>query len=165
MTSFITSFLNYIMAKAFIPKEGQIDYTHIRVAPVVNSVVVKDGKILLVKRNEELRFYPGLWNGISGFLDDNKSVTDKIYEELEEELGITRKKVQSVETGDILVQIDQNLNKEWHIHPVKVLLRDTHTIALNREATEYRFVPPEEVAAYNIVPGFIDVVRVFYKDI
>jgi hypothetical protein len=43
--------------------------------PVVNIVVSYDGKVLLVERSQELSNYPGLWNGISGYLDDHKDLT------------------------------------------------------------------------------------------
>jgi len=51
----------------FKPKPGQIDYTNIRVAPVINCVVQYQDKILIVRRNLKMKFYPGYWNGISGF--------------------------------------------------------------------------------------------------
>lgn len=72
----------------FKPKPGQVDFTNIRWAPVINCVVKHQDKILLVKRSKELNLYPGYWNGISGFLDDQRSLTEKVEEEIKEELGI-----------------------------------------------------------------------------
>ena len=74
----------------FIPAKGQVDYTNIRYCPVTNCVVKHKDKILLVKRSNDLNLYPGFWNGISGFLDDNKIVEDKVKEELFEELNISK---------------------------------------------------------------------------
>lgn len=64
------------------PKPGQVDYTNIRYAPVVNIVVTHAGKILLVQRSKNMRLYPGFWNGVSGFLDYAKSIWEKVREEL-----------------------------------------------------------------------------------
>ena len=47
----------------FVPKDDQIDFTNARWAPVVNSVIVHNGRVLLVKRSENMRLYPGVWNG------------------------------------------------------------------------------------------------------
>ncbi len=90
--------------RKFIPKPGQVDFTRIRWVPVLNCVVLFKGKILLVQRNKNMRLYPGYWNGISGFLDDNKSLIQKVREELREELGISKKYIISIQLARILNQ-------------------------------------------------------------
>lgn len=74
----------------FIARNGQTDYTHIRWTPVINCVVEYNNKILLVRRSTKLNLYPGYWNGISGFLDDKNNLSDKVKEELREEVGSFR---------------------------------------------------------------------------
>jgi hypothetical protein len=69
----------------FIPRPGQVDYTHIRYAPVLNAVVVYLGKVLLLQRSNEMRSYPNHWCGISGYLDDDRCVEDKTRQEMLEE--------------------------------------------------------------------------------
>ncbi|NBX51333.1 NUDIX hydrolase, partial [bacterium] len=71
-----------------IPKTGQVDYANIRYAPVVNCVVHREGKILMIQRSAEMDLHPHHWNGISGFLDDEKTIEEKVLEELQEEGGI-----------------------------------------------------------------------------
>jgi hypothetical protein len=61
----------------FVPRPGQVDYAHIRYAPVLNAVVVCRGKVLLLQRSSGMRNYPNHWCGISGYLDDDRSVEDK----------------------------------------------------------------------------------------
>ena len=39
----------------FVPRPGQVDYTHIRYAPVLNAVVVCLGKVLLLQRSSGMR--------------------------------------------------------------------------------------------------------------
>ncbi|HEY4161329.1 MAG TPA: hypothetical protein VGM08_04680, partial [Candidatus Saccharimonadales bacterium] len=60
----------------FVPKPGQVDYTNIRYAPVINTVITNSGKVLLVQRSPGMRLYPGYWSGMSGFLDDNRSIEE-----------------------------------------------------------------------------------------
>lgn len=56
------------MAKLeFKPKQGQVDYSKARWAPVINCVVKCDDRILIVERSKDLNFYPEYWNGTSGF--------------------------------------------------------------------------------------------------
>jgi 8-oxo-dGTP pyrophosphatase MutT (NUDIX family) len=137
----------------FKPKPGQIDYTHARWCPVINVVVMHRGKILIVKRSKHLRFYPGLWNGIGGFLDDKKSLEEKVREELHEELGIKPRDIILMKFGQIFDADDPKIKKTWVIHPVLVKVR-TNKIRLDWEAEEYRWVRPKEVKDFRIVPSF-----------
>lgn len=47
------------MKPIFRPKPGQVDYTHVRWAPVINCVLKHGDKILVVRRSADLKFYPG----------------------------------------------------------------------------------------------------------
>src|SRR3989344_7265314 len=89
------------MEKTFEPKPGQVDYTNIRYAPVINCVLKYGVKILLVERSSEMRLYPGLWNGIAGFLDDDKSVEEKAAEEIREETGLSKENIVKITRGNI----------------------------------------------------------------
>ena len=66
------------MKEVFKTRPGQVDYTNIRWAPVINCVLKFGDKILLVQRSKDMKYYPGRWTGISGFLDDDKSLTEKV---------------------------------------------------------------------------------------
>jgi hypothetical protein len=44
----------------FVPRPGQVDYTHIRYAPVLNAVVVCRGKVLLLQRSSGMHSYPNV---------------------------------------------------------------------------------------------------------
>ena len=68
----------------FVPRPGQVDYTHIRYAPVLNAVVYL-GKALLPPRGNDMRSYPNHWCGISGYLDDDRCVEDKTRQEMLED--------------------------------------------------------------------------------
>ncbi len=99
--------------KRFKARKDQVDYTKARWAPVINCVVRFNGKILLVKRSEKLNFYPGYWNGISGFLDDQKSLKEKVLEELHEELGLASASIVNIQPGQIFDQEEPQYKKTW----------------------------------------------------
>jgi ADP-ribose pyrophosphatase YjhB (NUDIX family) len=102
----------------FKPKLGQLDYTNARWAPVINCVVKYGNKLLVVQRSKELNFYPGYWNGVSGFLDDKRSLRQKVYDELREELGISKAKIKKIQIGEIFDQEEPKYKKTWIVHPV-----------------------------------------------
>lgn len=150
------------MAEAkFVPRDGQVDYTQIRYAPVINCVVKHESKILLVRRSLELRLYPGYWNGVSGFLDDARSVEEHVYKELEEELGIGKVHVKKITRGQVLVQEAPEYNKTWLVFPILVIV-DTDKISLDWEAQKAEWLDPKEAKKLNLLPGFDQVLATFF---
>lgn len=138
---------------SFQPKPGQVDFTHIRYAPVINCVVQYQSKILIVQRSKELSYYPDHWNGVAGFLDDQKSVREKVEEELHEEIGLSREHILSVSYGEIFHQEAPEYTKTWIVHPVLVTV-GVGSINFNWEASHYRWIHPQEARMLKLVPGF-----------
>lgn len=137
--------------------DTQTDFTNIRYAPVVNVVVQNtDGDILIVKRSNDVGFYPGYWNGIGGFLDDNQDFEEKVTAELIEETGIDASQIRSIELGPIFHDDAPDYNKTWIIHPVRV--RISGDIAdIDWEAESYTWIAPDQIVGYDIIPSFATV--------
>lgn len=133
--------------------DGRIDYTHAKSAPVVVSFVRHKGKILLIKRSDKVAFYKRMWNSVSGYLDDMKPVKEKALEELEEELGIVKKDISSMKEGKTFRVVDKKINREWIIFTVLVELETIPEIRLEQENTRYIWIRPEELQAFDTVPG------------
>ena len=148
--------------KKFKPKKGQTDFTDIRWAPVINCVVEHKGKILLVERSASMRLYPLHWNGISGFLDDSKSLKEKVEEELREELGLSKNKIISIKIGAIMDQEAPKYKKTWIVHPVRVAV-NTDKITLDWEAQNFKWIKPSEAKKLKLLPGFDLVLKALFK--
>ena len=86
----------------FKPKLGQVDYTKVRWAPVINCVLKYKDKILIVQRSGKLNFYPNYWTGISGFLDDKRSLQQKVKDEIKEETGLGSKNIKSIKQQNLM---------------------------------------------------------------
>ncbi|MDP2705846.1 MAG: NUDIX domain-containing protein [bacterium] len=149
-------------ARLFKPKAGQVDFTKVRWAPVINCVVKCGDRFLVVRRSQELGFYPGYWNGISGFLDDRKSLREKVEEELREELKMPKGNIKKVILGQIFDQEASQYKKTWVVHPVLVEVK-SDKIKLNWEAKEYKWVSFEELMKMKLLPGFLELVKRFTK--
>jgi len=151
------------MAKpSWKPKPGQIDFSKARWAPVINCVVRHRGELLLLKRNKALRFYPGYWNGISGFLDDKKSLVEKVKEELKEEAGISPRSITKIRVGEVFDQDEPRYGKTWIVHPVLVDVK-TNKVKIDWESRDYRWVSAREAATLRLLPGFDGVLRKLSK--
>lgn len=137
----------------FKPKPGQIDYTKARWAPVINCVVKYKDKILVVQRSKKLNFYPGYWNGISGFLDDKRSLEQKVKNELKEELSIPQAKIKKIRLGEIFDEEAPEYKKIWIVHPVLVEA-STDRIKLDWEAQNYQWLTLKEAMKLKLLPGF-----------
>lgn len=136
----------------FVPKSGQVDYSKARWAPTINCIVKYKDKFLIVQRSKELRFYPGLWNGVSGYLDDQRSLKQKVVEELKEELGISKRKITRIRLGKVFDREEPRYKKTWIVHPVLVEVT-TDTIKLDWEAQNYAWVDSKTVKKFKLVPG------------
>ncbi len=142
----------------FVLKKGQTDYTNIRWAPVINCVIKYKNKILVVQRSSELNFYPSYWNGISGFLDDDRSIKEKIEEELREELGIPKNKIKKITVGEVFDQDAPKYKKTWIVHPVLVEVL-TDTITLDWEARNHKWTTMSSAKKLKLLPGFDEVLK------
>ena len=145
----------------FKPKPGQIDYTHARWAPVINCVLKYKDKILVVQRSESLNFYPGYWNGVSGFLDDQRSLNEKVTDELREELNISKNDIKRIRLGEIFDQEEPKYKKTWIVHPVLVEVK-TDKVKLDWEAKNYKWATLQEIRKLKLLPGFDEVLKKMY---
>lgn len=147
------------MAKPkFKARPGQVDYTNARWAPVINCVLRHKGKILIVQRSQKLNLYPGYWNGISGFLDDTKSLKEKVENELKEEAGLKKENIKKIILGEIFNQDEPFYKKTWIVHPVLVDV-STGKIKLDWEAEDYKWIKSEDTANFKLLPGFEKVLK------
>lgn len=142
----------------FKAQPGQTDFTNIRWAPVINCVARWKNKILLVKRSEKLNFYPGYWNGISGFLDDHKSLEEKVHEELKEELGLNSTSILAIRSGQIFDQEEPQYGKTWIVHPVLVEV-STDQITTDWESDSHEWVTAQQALTKKLLPGFDRVLK------
>jgi len=149
---------NKIIMKKFKPKSGQVDFSKARWAPVINCVLKYRGKILVVQRSKDLKFYPEYWNGISGFLDDRRSLEQKVMDEIREELKITEKNIISIKSGKIFHQEEAKYKKTWIVHHVLVTV-STDKIKLDWEAQDYKWLKINEVKKLKLLPGFEKVLK------
>jgi len=139
--------------------DGRIDYSSSDVAPVITVVIKYKDKILLLRRSERVGTYKGKWNFVAGYLDELRPIREKILEELNEELGLDESFVSSICFGEPYKFKDKEINKTWIIHPVLVELKRAPEIKLDWEHVEYKWLEPEDVKNFDIVPRLEESLR------
>ena len=55
----------------------------------VSAFIVKDGRILLLKRKEDEMFLPGVWEVPGGGVDQDETIEQAVVRETKEEAGLT----------------------------------------------------------------------------
>jgi ADP-ribose pyrophosphatase YjhB (NUDIX family) len=136
----------------------KIDYSHRKIAPVVNCFLINEGKILIMKRSNKVGTYRGCWNGVAGYLDDEKKVIGKALQEVREETGLTKRKVKIIRVGDTLRVVDKKINKVWLVHPV-LLQSKTRKIRRDWEHTAAKWIKPSELKRYKTTPKLEEVLQ------
>ena len=133
--------------------DGRIDYSKAKKAIVLTAFVQYKDKILLLKRSEKVGTYQGLWNTVTGYLDEPIPIINKIHEELREELGISEDIIESYSIGKNFKFTDPKINMTWIIYPAKIILKKNPDIKLDWEHIEYKWIKPEEMKNYKTVPN------------
>ncbi len=133
--------------------DGRINYSHAKLAPVINCTVVCKGKVLLLKRSRKVRSYKGKWNTIGGYLDELKSAREKALEEIKEELGIEKRNVKRIKFFKSFRVADKKIKKIWIVFPVLAELKSKGKIKLDWEHTSYKWVKPEEIKRFDTIPN------------
>lgn len=135
-------------------EDGRINFTGVRKAPVLNTVVYCHGEILIVKRSQKVGAYKGLWNGISGFIDEPKSIEAFARQELREELSVTEAAIQTLTVCDPYEVDDKTIDRIWVVYPVLAVLTHKPKIALDWEHTDFAWIIPSQLKNYTYVKDF-----------
>ena len=120
---------------------------------MLNAVVICQGKVLLLQRSSGMRSYPNHWCGISGYLDDDRSVEDKARQEILEEVGITADRVMSTRRGTVLLQEAPEHGKSWLVVPVLVHVCGRQ-YRLDWESQAAGWFSMVEALSLPLLPGF-----------
>ena len=95
--------------------------------------------------------YRGRWAAVSGYLEEADPLA-QAYREMEEETGLARDEVTLLRASDPLVVADAEAGRRWIVHPFLFEVQPDAQVRVDWEHTEARWVPPENVFAFDTVP-------------
>ncbi len=118
---------------------------------VVTSFLEHDGRILILRRSGKVRTMRGKWAGISGYIEENETITERALKEIQEEVEIESEHLELLNAAEPLEVPDPETDTVWVVHPH--LFRTTSTeIRLDWEHDQYRWIRPDDIAEYDTVP-------------
>jgi nicotinamide-nucleotide amidase len=124
---------------------------------VVTSIIQCNETILIVKRSQKVGSYRGHWSAVSGYLQNDDY--DQALIEITEETGLKAADINLIKRGSIKTVIDETINSKWIVHPFLFKLDKPEKITLDWENTEFKWIRPEDISHYRIVPGLKDTVE------
>ncbi len=111
---------------------------------VDNIIINNKGEILLAKRSDSVKTYPGMWNLISGDIEWGETVEEALKREAMEEVGV----------GVEIVRFTGRYYDRKGRHPTKTVICLPHICRIVsgepkinslREISEVRWFRPEEI--------------------
>jgi len=134
-------------------KDGRINYSNSSKALVLICVIKFKDKVLLLRRSNKVSNYRGKWNFLSGFVDDEKPIINKVREEVKEEIGIDIDQDSDIKIKKIWKKHDPSIKKTWIVIPVLIELNENPKIRLDWENSEYKWINPSDIRNYDRVFG------------
>lgn len=125
---------------------GIVDLPDVSMRTVASSVVLIDGKILMLHRPDSAKSYPGYWSLCAGKKEKGEKIEDTAVREIYEETGISVKNPKKslppvyVREKDVI----------WEVYTF-IFDAGSQKPVLNGENTEYRLVTLEELKGMKLV--------------
>ncbi|SFS64113.1 initiation factor 2B [Halostagnicola kamekurae] len=105
---------------------------------VVTAFLRNRGEVLLLCRSDAVGTYAGQWGGVSGFAEDDPD--EQVRVEIVEETGL-EDRVSLVRSGRELEVIDDELEREWVVHPY-LFECESRAVELSEEHDAFEWVSP-----------------------
>jgi len=138
-------------------EDGRVDYSRAKVSYCLNCVAVAGDEVLLTVRSERVNIYPGAVSGVSGYVDrPDLAVEEQARIELDEEVGAPEAKITA---GEMMVQVDERLGREWRIFPVLAEFDEKFVPKLNWENQAAEWYKIEEAREMELMPGFAEILE------
>ncbi len=128
---------------------------------VVTCILEHDGKILLLKRSNQVGTYRGLWGGVAGYVEELEDPYDTAIKEIRQEAGIDVDSLELVRKGNPIEFSDtyEGRRYNWIVYPFLFHIQSKELIRIDWEHEDYRWVHPSEIRKLDTVPGLDEVVR------
>jgi len=94
-----------------------------------------------------------MWSGISGIIENDEDPLTRAKIEIFEEVGIKENEIKLLKIGnEIDIVSPQYKNHQWHVFP---FLFETYNleIKINWENSDFKWINPEEIKEFDIVPS------------
>ncbi|AGI47512.1 hypothetical protein TALC_00512 [Thermoplasmatales archaeon BRNA1] len=135
---------------------GEVEIKNVTLKPAVSSALVHNGKVLLLRRPDDARSFPGKWSLVSGHIEEGETPEEAARREIEEETGVKVSSPRNVQDAFCV----REGNTVWEIHPFLFAV-DSEMIDLSPENVDFAWVECAKVGCDKLVDGVEKIVREF----
>jgi len=118
---------------------------------VVSCFLECAGRLLLLKRSQEVGSYRGQWATVSGYVE-SLPPDEQALVELSEEVSLSEADLRLVKKGEPLKVFDRKMGLRWVIHPYLFSVENEDKVCLDWEHDDSVWIDPAELDAYDTVP-------------
>lgn len=121
-------------------------------------------KYLMLKRSEKSKIYPGIWQMVTGKIDEGESTTDAVIRELHEETGLKAEKI------FVVPKINSfyfPTNDKIVLSPVFLAIVNETNVKISDEHCEYKWVSYDEAAKLIYWPNQVEslsIIKQYFAD-
>lgn len=127
-----------------------------RTAAVVDAFLIRQGKIAVFKRSEDVGVYRGKWQTIAGHIQPDVDPLDQAYVELREEIGLRPREVKLLTSIGPILRVDRTLKRAWVIFAYLFSTRRSR-FQLDWEHTAMRWIAARTFRRLDHTPGVPDI--------
>lgn len=132
---------------------------------VVNSFLIDNDKVLILKRSQLVGTQKGKWSGVSGYLEEAEPL-NQAYKEILEETGLLKSSLTLLNSGDSIDIPDSEKDGIfWRVYPFLFEVIRPMKIVLDWEHDEMEWVIPSDVKNYDTVPDLYRVMLSVLPDL
>ncbi|MEK7567867.1 MAG: NUDIX domain-containing protein [Patescibacteria group bacterium] len=128
---------------------------------VIHCILFHKNKILLLQRNQGMRYYPGYWSGVCGIVDEHVQMQDRVLVKVEEETGISKKDAKIITQTNQIEYAEKIYGKIWEINPFLLEVKPKK-LHFDWNCQDHIWVSLEESLEYNVLPAFKEVLGALF---
>jgi 8-oxo-dGTP diphosphatase len=110
------------------------------------------GEILILLRSDRVRSYRGIWGGVSGRIQDERTPLEQAELEVREETELSGEEIDSVKEGEALVFDDNEVKIHKVVYPFLFKIKDPNKVRIDWEHTQMKWIKPFEIEQYQTMP-------------
>lgn len=129
---------------------------------VVNAIIQKDDKFLIVKRKSSENIHPGKWSFPGGIVEKDESLEDALKREIKEEVNLTIKKIIKKVSSYSYKRPDKNTT-QGQCFLVEVT---DYNVKINEDLEDFKWITVEELNKYPHIEGMEEeLLKALYKNL
>lgn len=117
---------------------------------VLGGAVINDNKILILKRSDQEKVYPGMWELPSGKKESLEDWEQCLIREIKEETGLDVKAISPVSIFNYIIEKEKEIRDTTQINFLTAPITSSQKVKLSQEHSDYCWIAKDEINSFYI---------------